>query len=263
MAASQTATEETKATGNGDASPAQRSLRADGLTNGINGLMPHETIASTVNPRPIVGCPAIHAPFYPHCKRAIDVFAAAAGLLFLSPLMLTVATLIWLVDGGPIIFRQRRIGINGTEFTMLKFRSMVRDADAQIESLRDHNGHGDSITFKMSNDPRILPWIGHFIRRTSIDELPQLWNVIRGEMSLVGPRPALPREVATYQSVHLLRLAAKPGLTCFWQVSGRGDLDFETQCELDTMYVAECSPLLDLLLIAKTIPALVVARGAR
>ncbi|WP_161604299.1 sugar transferase [Roseiconus nitratireducens] len=208
-------------------------------------------------------CAAVHDPVYRSLKRICDVVGALVGMIVLSPLLAIGALAVYLVDGGPVIFRQTRVGLDGREFTILKFRTMVKDAEARLEELRSHNGHGESITFKMDRDPRVIPWVGHFMRRTSIDELPQLWNVLGGEMSLVGPRPAIPSEVACYDAEHLVRLAAKPGLTCFWQVSGRGNLSFDKQFELDRRYIDECSLLTDLSLIVQTIPALLLADGAR
>ncbi|MEM6473274.1 MAG: sugar transferase [Planctomycetota bacterium] len=221
----------------------------------------HRDIRPT--PRLITACAAIHSPVYQRWKRRCDLAGAFVGLVVFSPILLLTMFLIWVVDGGPVIYRQKRVGINGTRFTMLKLRTMRRDADQQWEQMRDRNRHGDSITLKLDCDPRILPWVGNLFRQTSIDELPQLWNVLKGEMSLVGPRPALPMEVAEYDPEHLLRLATKPGLTCFWQVSGRGDLNFDQQFELDARYISECSPITDLKLLVRTIPALVVTRGAR
>ncbi|MCO8120691.1 sugar transferase [Stieleria sp. TO1_6] len=210
----------------------------------------------------LLACPAVHSPVYRMMKRVTDVVGSIVGIIVLSPIFLLAAIAVLLKDGRPIIFRQTRVGLNGSEFTIYKFRTMTRNAEQQLDALREQNEHGDSVTFKMRNDPRVIPIIGQFMRRTSIDELPQLWNVLRGEMSLVGPRPALPKEVARYDAPHMVRLAAKPGLTCFWQVSGRGELGFDQQFELDCRYVAECSFIVDLWLIAMTFPALIKARGA-
>jgi lipopolysaccharide/colanic/teichoic acid biosynthesis glycosyltransferase len=191
----------------------------------------------------------------------MDVVAASLLLVMLSPLMLLVAALIKLTDRGPVLFWQRRVGIWGQNFNFPKFRSMVPNAEALAEKLKNHNHHGDSITFKIKRDPRIT-WIGAIIRKFSIDELPQLICVLRGDMSLVGPRPALPREVCHYRQAHRRRLHVQPGLTCFWQVSGRADLSFNKQVELDIEYIERQSVLLDVSLLFRTVPAVLTARGA-
>jgi lipopolysaccharide/colanic/teichoic acid biosynthesis glycosyltransferase len=276
-------------------------------------------------------------------KRAIDIFAALAGLLLLLPLFLVVALLIKLTDGGPVLFWQSRVGRWGREFPFPKFRSMVANAEeikrrmvellthvraelgrlaeerpdlapevreglrrfareplpkvaklmakfppdvrAAIEGLgkevltrmvaemRDldpksqkilaamQNDHANSITFKMRNDPRVT-WIGKIIRKLSIDELPQLWCVLKGDMSLVGPRPPVPSEVAEYTLADRRRLDAKPGLTCIWQVSGRGDIPFDQQVQLDVQYINSHSVWLDIKLLLKTVPAVLLGKGA-
>ncbi len=163
-------------------------------------------------------------------KRLLDVVVSASALIALAPLFAVVALIIKLQDGGPVLFWQTRVGRWGRTFSCPKFRSMVVDADRLKDQLLASNDHGASVTFKMKRDPRITP-IGRLIRKLSIDELPQLWCVFRGEMSLVGPRPPVPREVALYSLRDRLRLEAKPGLTCLWQVSGRGDLPFDRQVE--------------------------------
>ena len=198
---------------------------------------------------------------YARLKRTVDVLAGGAALLALSPLMLTTAYLIKRQDGGPLLFRQTRVGENGRHFPMLKFRSMVVDAERLRGQIATQNKHQSGPTFKIENDPRITP-LGRFIRKYSIDELPQLINVLRGEMSLVGPRPAIPSEVATYESRHLPRLAPKPGITCFWQVGGRANIDFEGQVVLDKRYRREASLLTDFLLLLKTIPAVLSSKGS-
>lgn len=193
-------------------------------------------------------------------KRSIDVVASGIALLALSPLFAVVAILIRR-DGGPALFWQTRVGRWGREFACPKFRSMCVDAEAKKDALLARNSHGQSVTFKMKRDPRITP-IGRVIRKLSIDELPQLWCVLKGEMSLVGPRPPVPREVALYTLAERRRLDAKPGLTCFWQVSGRGDIPFDRQVVLDIRYIHGRSVRLDLALIAKTVPAVLKGRGA-
>jgi lipopolysaccharide/colanic/teichoic acid biosynthesis glycosyltransferase len=194
-------------------------------------------------------------------KRAMDIVVSSVALLVLSPLFLVVAIVIRLQDGGPALFWQTRIGLWGREFRFPKFRSMVADAEQQKLKLLHENHHGSSITFKMKRDPRITPF-GTIIRKLSIDELPQLWCVLRGDMSLVGPRPPMPYEVAQYAVRDRRRLDVKPGLTCIWQVSGRGELPFEKQIRLDEQYIDSHSILLDVILLLKTIPAILSGRGA-
>lgn len=191
----------------------------------------------------------------------MDVTAAFTLLLALAPLLALVAVLIKLTSRGPVLFSQMRVGRGGREFRFFKFRSMVIDAEARKAGLLDRNDHRSSLTFKMKQDPRVT-WVGRLIRRTSVDELPQLWNVLRGDMSLVGPRPAVPAEVARYTPRQRARLAVTPGLTCIWQVSGRGDLPFDRQVEMDLEYIRGRSLWLDLALLARTVPAVFSARGA-
>ena len=194
-------------------------------------------------------------------KRIIDVSVAVAALIALSPLFLATALLIKLTDRGPLLFWQTRVGRWGREFACPKFRSMVPNAERLQADLLARNDHATGVTFKMKRDPRVTP-VGRLIRKLSIDELPQLWCVVRGEMSLVGPRPPLPKEVACYTQADRRRLDAIPGLTCIWQVSGRGDLPFDRQVELDVEYIHRRSLLLDLKLLLKTIPAVIAGRGA-
>lgn len=196
-----------------------------------------------------------------HAKRALDVVAAGLGLLLLLPLFVLVGLAITLEDRGPALFLQRRVGLGGRVFLCPKFRSMVVDADAMKAGLQALNEHKEGVTFKIKRDPRITR-VGRFLRRSSIDELPQLWCVLVGDMSLVGPRPAVPSEVARYTREQRQRLAVKPGLTCYWQVQGRGDVPFEQQVQMDTRYIAEQSLWLDLRLLLMTIPAVLSARGA-
>ena len=194
-------------------------------------------------------------------KRLMDVTGAGGGLLALSPLLIGVMLTIKLTSPGPIFYSQIRVGYRGERFRMWKFRSMYTDADARKAALEAKNEMAGGVIFKMKNDPRITP-IGRIIRRLSIDELPQLWNVVVGDMSLVGPRPALENEVALYPALARARLEAMPGLTGLWQISGRSDLPFDKQVLLDTAYVNTQSPMNDLKLIAKTIPAVVSGKGA-
>ena len=193
-------------------------------------------------------------------KRACDIAISAAGLLLLSALLVGVALAIALTSRGPVIFRQDRIGLRGRPFTLLKFRTMVAGADLMLEKLRDQN-EADGPLFKLRNDPRVTR-IGRFLRRYSIDELPQLINVLKGEMSLVGPRPPLAGEVALYSDWQLDRLEVRPGITGLWQVSGRSDLPFEEYVQLDLFYVENWSIAYDLYILSKTIPMLIASRGA-
>ena len=195
-------------------------------------------------------------------KRLLDVLGSVAALLMLSPLLVLTALAIKLEDpSGPVFYFQTRVGQWGRTFRFPKFRSMLSNADQLKDTLLAENQHGDSVTFKMKDDPRITR-TGRIIRRFSIDELPQIFCVLRGEMSLVGPRPALPREVALYTFADRRRLDAKPGLTCIWQVSGRGDIPFPQQVMLDEQYINSKSLWMDLKLLLKTIPAVLSGRGA-
>ena len=210
-------------------------------------------LGADAKPTPIVACGLV--------KRLLDITAAGAALVALSPLFLIIAALVRR-DGGPVFFRQKRVGQGGREFGFYKFRSMVVDAEARRLALAASNDHGqECVTFKMKRDPRVTA-VGRFLRRTSLDELPQLWNVLKGDMSLVGPRPAIPSEVALYTPAQRGRLAVKPGLTCLWQVKGRGDLPFEEQVRLDLEYITRRSIWLDLSLIVRTVPAVLTGRGA-
>ena len=193
-------------------------------------------------------------------KRALDVFLSAAALLVLSPLLLGAAVAIRLDSPGPVLFRQRRMGVNGREFMLVKFRSMYRDAEARLESLRARNEVSGPV-FKIRDDPRVTR-VGRFMRRTSIDELPQFWNVLRGEMSIVGPRPPIPAEVEQYQRRHVRRLSVRPGITCTWQVSGRSTIGFDRWMELDLSYIDNWSLWQDMKILARTIPAVLSGRGA-
>lgn len=195
-------------------------------------------------------------------KRAIDIIAAGAGLLLLSPLFVLIALCIKLTDRGPALYWQTRVGQWGREFTFPKFRSMVTNSDAVRAKILAQNQHGaQGVTFKMKNDPRIT-WIGRIIRKLSFDELPQLWCVLNGDMSLVGPRPPLPAEVARYSLRDRRRLDVIPGLTCIWQVSGRADIPFHRQVELDMEYIQSQSLWVDIKLLLMTIPAVFLGKGA-
>ncbi len=194
-------------------------------------------------------------------KRIFDLFGASFLLLLLLPPLMLVALLIRIESKGPVLFSQQRAGKNNTPFTMWKFRSMYQDAEQRLSKLQADNEMQGGVLFKMKRDPRIT-LVGKIIRKASIDELPQLWNVIRGEMSLVGPRPALESEVKQYSQKDRKRLAVKPGITCIWQVSGRSDIPFDRQVELDVDYIYQQSLLTDIWILLKTIPAVLLARGA-
>jgi lipopolysaccharide/colanic/teichoic acid biosynthesis glycosyltransferase len=195
-------------------------------------------------------------------KRALDLLVVVPALLLLLPLFAAVALAIRLHDGGPALFWQRRVGRDGAEFDFPKFRSMRVDAEAVRQQLLAANQHGEhGVTFKMKRDPRITP-IGRLIRRTSIDELPQLWCVLRGTMSLVGPRPPLVDEVARYTPADRQRLQVTPGLTCIWQVNGRSEVPFAQQVEMDLDYIRKPSLWVDVRLLLKTLPAVIRGRGA-
>lgn len=198
---------------------------------------------------------------YVVCKRAIDICISLTAILILSPIILVTALAVKLYDGGPVLFSQVRVGKKGREFRCFKFRSMIVDAEAVRNTLIDKNEHADQRTFKIMNDPRITP-PGRILRRFSVDELPQLINVLRGEMSIVGPRPPLPSEVALYSDYDFQRLAVKPGLTCIWQVSGRSKLAFPNQVKLDLEYIRRRSLKTDLAIILKTFPAVLNGDGA-
>ncbi len=193
-------------------------------------------------------------------KRGTDVLGSALLLLVLSPLLLLVAVLIRLDSPGPAIFSQLRVGRGGRTFHVYKFRSMVQNADALKEAMRDLNEAAGPM-FKIRDDPRVTR-VGRVLRKTSIDELPQLWNVLRGDMSLVGPRPALPEEVAGYREWHRMRLNAAPGITGLWQISGRSDLPFDDMVLLDLYYIENWTPLLDFSIMVRTVPKILFGEGA-
>ena len=193
-------------------------------------------------------------------RRVLDVIGSCAALLVLSPLLLLVGALIRL-DGGSAIFAQIRVGRHGREFKMFKFRSMRIDAEKHLADLLAANKHGTGVTFKIKDDPRVTR-IGYWLRRYSLDELPQFYNVLIGDMSLVGPRPPVPREVALYTPADRRRLSVKPGITCTWQISGRAEIDFPGQVRLDVNYIESQSLGGDINILAKTPRAVVFGPGA-
>jgi exopolysaccharide biosynthesis polyprenyl glycosylphosphotransferase len=225
-----------------------------------------EISAQRLNVRPVAGLPlvdvdrpqAVEAARW--VKRTADVVGSAVLLLLASPVLGIVALAIKLEDGGPVLFRQPRVGLKGRVFDCLKFRSMVPDAEARLAALVAQN-EGAGPLFKMTHDPRITR-VGRFIRRFSLDELPQLWNALRGDMSLVGPRPALPSEVAQYDSDARRRLDVRPGLTGLWQVSGRSNLSWDDTVRLDLYYVDNWSMVQDMMILARTARAVVGSSGA-
>ena len=194
-------------------------------------------------------------------KRTVDIAGSVLALVCLAPLFAVIAVLIKLEDGGPVLFRQVRVGRHGRHFMMFKFRSMRVGAEAHLNELLGKNKHEVGVTFKIKDDPRMTV-VGRWIRRFSFDELPQLWNVLRGEMSLVGPRPPVPREVALYSLADRRRLAVKPGITCIWQISGRAEIDFPGQVQLDVRYIESRSFWQDVRIICKTVPAVLSGTGA-
>lgn len=191
----------------------------------------------------------------------LDRVGAGLAMIALAPLVALLAVAIKLESRGPVFFRQRRVGKDGRIFEMLKLRSMCENAEALRNALESENEMEGGVLFKLEQDPRITR-VGHFIRRWSLDELPQLWNVWRGDMSLVGPRPALPEEVEQYPAEAWRRLDVLPGLTCLWQIQGRSTLPFEKQVELDLEYVDRMSFALDLQILIGTVPAVLSGDGA-
>jgi exopolysaccharide biosynthesis polyprenyl glycosylphosphotransferase len=198
---------------------------------------------------------------YRLAKRALDVTVASIALVLLAPLMLLIALAIKLDSPGPVLFRQVRIGRGGRPFWFIKFRSMVKNAEQLKRDLMTHNEVKGGTVFKMRNDPRITR-VGRFLRRYSLDELPQLIHVLHGEMSLVGPRPPLPAEVANYGEWEMRRLSVTPGLTCLWQISGRSDIGFREWIELDHIYIDTMSFWTDLKILLFTVPAVLTGKGA-
>jgi lipopolysaccharide/colanic/teichoic acid biosynthesis glycosyltransferase len=193
-------------------------------------------------------------------KRVLDLAGAAIGALLLAPVLLATSLSIKLNTPGPVLYRSRRVGEGGRVFSFLKFRSMVCNAEMLREELL-HLNEVDGPVFKISRDPRITR-VGALLRRTSLDELPQLWNVLRGDMSLVGPRPPIPEEVCQYQAWQFRRLSVRPGLTCLWQVSGRSLVGFDEWMRMDLEYVERRSLGLDLAILLRTVPAVLSGKGA-
>jgi lipopolysaccharide/colanic/teichoic acid biosynthesis glycosyltransferase len=194
-------------------------------------------------------------------KRGLDIVGSALGLLVLSPVLLAIALAVKLTSVGPVLYVSERVGRDGRPFRMAKFRSMVHGAHHRRDHHDHLNIHDSGPIFKIRDDPRVTA-VGRVLRRCSLDELPQLWNVLKGDMSLVGPRPPLPEEFLHYGPREAARLDVRPGITCIWQVSGRSDLDFETWVDMDLEYIRAWSLLLDVRLLGRTLVAVLSGRGA-
>ena len=249
----------------GELKPVTKAVRLAGVEVRLTASLP-EVLTSRLTVQPLGGVmtmslrPARLTGGQAVAKFAFDLVLSSALLIVLSPLLLGVAVAVKLSSSGPVLHRQDRVGIAGRRFTMLKFRTMRKGAEDEVDALRAEHGV-DGLMFKLRDDPRVTK-VGRWLRRYSIDELPQLLNVVRGDMSLVGPRPALPSEVARYEDWHMDRLAAPPGITGLWQVSGRSTLSFDDCVRLDIFYIENWSLVYDLYILARTIPDLVTARGA-
>ena len=194
-------------------------------------------------------------------KRGFDILVSLIMLILLTPFLLAIGLAVWVEDGGSMFFAQTRVGRFGRLFKMYKIRSMCQDADKRLEDLLNQNQLREGVTFKLKDDPRMTR-VGKWLRKYSFDELPQLYNVLIGDMSLVGPRPPVPREVAMYRPSDRRRLAAKPGITCVWQISGRSDIDFSGQVGLDVGYIEAQSFWTDFKILVRTVPAVLSGKGA-
>src|SRR2546429_6105118 len=194
-------------------------------------------------------------------KRGVDITFSLLALILLIPLFALIYLMIKFEDGGPIFFIQTRVGQHGRHFKMYKFRSMCMDAEQRLRDLLAKNQHREGVTFKIKDDPRVTR-TGRWLRKFSLDELPQFYNVLIGDMSLVGPRPPVPREVAKYSAADRRRLGIKPGITCIWQISGRSEIDFSGQVQLDVSYIETQSFWGDVTILARTVPAVISGKGA-
>lgn len=215
---------------------------------------------STSSLEDLVSYPVRDSFLYLVCKRLFDIAGSLAGILLFLPLMIPLALMIRLESKGPIFFRQIRVGKNRKHFACFKFRSMVDNAEDMKDGLEALN-EAKGPMFKIQDDPRITD-LGSFLRRSSLDELPQLFNVLKGDMSIVGPRPQIPSEVADYEPWHYRRLEVQPGITCLWQISGRSSIGFNEWMRLDSEYVRNRNFLLDLKILLFTLPAIIARRGA-
>jgi exopolysaccharide biosynthesis polyprenyl glycosylphosphotransferase len=242
-----------------------KAVRLEGVEVRITATLP-EVLSSRLSVQPFGGVttlslrPVQLSGLQAVLKRAFDLVVAGLGLVMLLPVFVVISLLVKLSSSGPVLYKQRRVGQRGRPFTMLKFRTMRNGAEKEVQKLRDENGVSD-LMFKMKDDPRVTR-IGRFLRRFSLDELPQLINVIRGQMSLVGPRPPLAEEVAQYEEWQFDRLEVPPGITGLWQVSGRSELSFDECVRLDLFYIENWSLAYDFYIIAKSIPALLSQKGA-
>ena len=194
-------------------------------------------------------------------KRLVDIVCSLCALILLTPFFLVIMLIILIEDGRPFFFVQQRVGLNGRIFNFYKFRSMVKNAEKLKDQLIKQNESGDGVIFKMKRDPRITR-IGGFLRRFSVDEFPQFFNVLKGDLAIVGPRPPVPREVAQYTLEDRKRLHVKPGLTCLWQIQGRSEIPFKEQVRLDLQYIQSQSLRKDFIIMLKTVPAVLLGRGA-
>lgn len=248
-----------------DLKPIAKAVRVEGVEVRITATLP-EVLSSRLTVQPLGGItalslrPARLSGTQVVAKFTFDILVSGLVLIVLSPLLACVAFAIRVTSPGPVLYRQRRVGLRGRPFTMLKFRTMRQGADREVEVLRESRGVTD-VMFKLKDDPRVTP-VGGWLRRFSLDELPQLFNVVRGDMSLVGPRPPLPEEVTRYEDWHFDRLEVPPGITGLWQVSGRSDLPFDDCVRLDLFYIENWSLAYDLYILAKTVPVLLSKRGA-
>ena len=245
--------------------PVAKAVRLEGVEVRITATLP-EVLASRLTVQPLGGVTALSlrpvrlSGTQVIAKFTFDILVAGGMLLVLSPLLAGIAIAVKLSSPGPVLYRQRRVGLRGRPFTMLKFRTMRRGADQEVDELREARGV-DGVMFKLKDDPRVTT-VGRWLRSFSLDELPQLFNVVKGDMSLVGPRPPLPQEVTTYEDWHFDRLEVPPGITGLWQVSGRADLSFDDCVRLDLFYIENWSLAFDLYILAKTLPVLLSQRGA-
>lgn len=231
------------------------------VTSGLRDVTPERMTVRPLGRHPVVYLePARRLGWRAAAKRTFDLAVASAGLLVLLPLLAVAAVAVKVTSSGPVLFRQDRVGRDGRLFAVLKLRTMVADAEERLEDVVALN-ESDGPLFKLRDDPRVTG-VGRWLRRTSVDELPQLWNVVRGDMSLVGPRPALPREVAEWDDELFERLRVRPGITGMWQVSGRSDTCFAEYQRLDLFYVDNWSILIDLGVLARTVPTVLSGRGA-
>jgi exopolysaccharide biosynthesis polyprenyl glycosylphosphotransferase len=248
-----------------DMTPIAKAVRLSGVEVRITANL-HEVLASRLSVQPLGGITALSlrpvrlTGSQVVAKFTFDILVSGLMLILLSPLLLLTALAVKLTSPGPVLFRQRRVGLRGRPFTMLKFRTMVVGADGMVDDLRVSHGV-DGVLFKLRDDPRVTK-VGKLLRKFSIDELPQLLNVVKGDMSLVGPRPPLPEEVTRYEDWQFDRLEVPPGITGLWQVSGRADLSFDDAVRLDLFYVENWSLAYDLFILAKTVPVLLTSRGA-